>query len=294
MNTLPTLSATLLLFSLVACSSCSSNGPETQTSNNTETTETNATDTPSSADGEGTTSEPTGTDGTDSENTTDESTISDDGSSSGLNEEIDGASGADNNEEQVTSTDDQDSTLVQFQSSVKLLVSQSLLALNQSLSSGELLSPQQEDCLGSFDPALGQPLLAINCEQPLAISNVPIYAKIAAFNNTTECIADIQNNTASNCSVAIAELTVNTLWTTPPTEPGQPERPQPEAGAFIQYNIEQHRLAIENLPAALTGVFRCEYDLISGVPTTNNAVANCETQLARINRLIDSHLTSAN
>lgn len=183
--------------------------------------------------------------------------------------------------------------LGQLQIRINALVGRSLLTLNQQLSQGELLSAQEELCLGSYDPAIGEPLLAINCERPLSVGNVPIFATTAAFENTGNCIASLQNNNVENCLVSVADLTVNTLWVIPPTDTGQPERPRPTPGASIQYNIEQGVLSLDNLPAALAGVFHCEYSLNSGSAEGSSAGSNCESHLSRINALIDDHLLNA-
>lgn len=278
------LAPTIVIFlSLAACSSSSSNNePDPESSTNTVPAEVN----PPSQDPITLTSN---------------NTNMDDGSTNtvvnGVDELIQNDPEGDTNNSIAQTTQlliNPDTSFGQLQLRVVRLAGNSLQALNQALNQGELLTAQQNNCIGAFDPALGEPLLAINCEQALSVSNVPIFAMVAELNNTPECATDLQNNAAENCSAVRAELTVNTLWITPQTLPGQPARPQPKAGASIQYDIEQDRLVVTNLSTALAGTFRCEYSISTGSPVDSSLTSNCDEQFARINDLIDEHLASAN
>lgn len=185
-----------------------------------------------------------------------------------------------------------ESNLGQLQARVQTLASNALLELNRSLNQGEMFHPQENQCMGAFDPALGEPLLTIDCEQPLSVDNVPIYLKSAVLENTTTCKSRLQNNNVDDCSVVQADLTVNTLWYVAPANPGQPQRPQPKAGTRIQYNTEQNLLSFENLPAALSGYFNCEYDLNTGNTDGSNGSTNCDQQAGRIVELIDAQVAT--
>jgi len=185
-----------------------------------------------------------------------------------------------------------DSGFAQLESRVQLLAGATLLDLNQSLNQGELFSAQEDECLGSFEPALGQPILQINCAQPLSVDNSPIFMSFATVSDTAQCRASLQNNNLDECAIAQAELTVNTLWFVPPAAPGQPERPQPKAGAKITMGIVPDRLTLENLVAALSGFFSCEYDTTTAEPAGSSVAANCEDEALRISALIDEHLAN--
>ncbi len=188
---------------------------------------------------------------------------------------------------------DTDSGLGQLHDRIRLLARTSLTELNTKLSQGELLSPQENECLGPFDPALGEPLLNIDCLQALSVSNSPIYIGIASLTDTPLCRDSILNNQADGCELQRAELTVNTLWFVPEAAPGQPERPQPKAGAYIAFDIVPNQFSLRNLDAAVSGVFNCEFDLLDGALSASSPSANCDDQARRVSGLIDEHLANS-
>ncbi len=337
--------AFLLFITLSACSSGSSNEPDSTTSTNTvppanSTTDAGTSTGPSNdqptnagdintSDGEtggtdtneGVNNEGVNTDGiaNESDDTSDagetndgsgsenngssdsDNTAETDGSndSDGVEDSSTGNNTDDSNEIEITDTNngsntepaiDPDSALGQLQYRIKKLNGRTLIALNQSLSQGEMLSEQQEQCLGTYDPAIGDPLLAIDCEQPLATGEVPIFSSIASFSDTPECRASLQNANADACSIDQAEMTINPIFTVPET--GRPLLKQ--AGAMLSYNIEQDRLVLENLTPALGGMFFCEYDLTNGNAIDGDPGGNCYNQVNRICDLIDEHLAIEN
>jgi len=177
----------------------------------------------------------------------------------------------------------------QIQTRINNLTGRALLALNQSLSQGEMLTAQQEQCLGTYDPAIGEPLLSIDCEQPLATGEVAIFASVASLIDTPECRGCLIDGNADACDVDQAEFLVRTIFTQPETG-----LPQPNSGATLSYNIVPDRLIIENLEPALTGTFFCEYELSTGNAVGGDPGGNCDSQLTRIADLIDEHLAVEN
>lgn len=257
MKILSLLPAAVLVLSLAACSTGSSNDPEPETSTNTEPAETNqVVDEVAQAD------DPTGD--------------------------------ADTATQPAMPVINPDSSLGQLIGRVQLLAGSALLDLNQSLNQGELLSEQENECVGAYDPALGEPLLNIDCAQPLAVNEVPLYLSKASLADSSACRAGLQNNSANDCTVVSANLTISTLWYIPPTAEGQPERPRPKAGALVNYDSEQGRLSFENLEAATSGVFQCEYDLNLNLELfgATDVIWQCGQQLELLVLLIDEHLAS--
>jgi len=292
----------LLLASLAALTACSdsgssdsgsSNEPDLTTSTNTEPPENNTTDdgassgpsddqpttagnTDAASGGDGDTDVNGSNGGTDSDSSSDAGSGSD---SAGGGDTTSGSgntdtSGGDTGE---THTDDADpvinpdSSLGQLQSRIKFLTGRTLIALNQSLSQGEMLSAQQEQCLGTYDPAIGEPLLSIDCDQPLATGEVPIFASVASLQDTPECRASLQNANADDCAIDQAQLSAKPIFTVPET--GRPQLKQ--AGATLSYNIMQDRLTLENLDPPLSGTFFCEYDLTNGNAVGGDPGGNC-------------------
>ncbi len=187
---------------------------------------------------------------------------------------------------------DPSSSFGQFQNRIQQLTARTLIALNRSLSQGEFLTEQQDQCLGAYDPAIGDPLLSIECEQALATGTVPIYMRIASFENTQNCRASLLDANAEACTVDVAALNVNTVWILPEVMPGQPQRPQPIVGATIEYNVEPNVVVLENLEQNLSGRFYCEFDATTGEPITSDQIGDCDSQLTKITNLIDQHLSN--
>lgn len=295
MNILSFMPAAMLLLSITACSSGSSTAPTEQTSTNLVPADTNVGTSdqiePSENQSDNTASSDNDTSDTTNAMPSEDATGNEDGTDTLA--ETDGTTESEGNDTNETgSTINPESSLGQLQSRIQSLTGSAIADLNTTLNQGEMLSLQENECVGSFDPALGEPLLTINCEEPLAVNNVLIYLTSALLEDSTACRSDLQNNNADNCVVVKADLTVNTLFVIPPTAQGQPERPIPKAGAKMSFDAAAGVLSFQNLPAALAGVFMCEYDLNSGDVVSSSNSANCDQQANAISELIDEHLAN--
>jgi len=243
----------------------------------------------SDGSGGGDTGSGSGTDSTGNDSDGSNTDTAGDTTDGGSSDTDGGTSGAGNGGDSNPSIDPE-SSLGQLQSRVNELAGRSLVALNQSLSQGEMLTAQQDKCLGTYDPGIGEPLLSINCERALSIDGVPIYAAIASLKDTPECRASLQNGNADACVADQASISANALFTRP--DNGTPRLKF--AGAAISYNIVQDRLIVENLEKPRRGIFRCEYNLTNGNEVTGNPGVNCDNQLNTIRDLIDEHLSKEN
>lgn len=171
--------------------------------------------------------------------------------------------------------------------SIKRTSAIALIDLNSRLRGGQDLTVQQEECLGSYDPALGEALLAIDCAVPLATGDVAIYVTRAAFVDTAGCHMAMLNDDAGPCTLATARITVPTQFET--AAPG--ELPRPVPGAEITYQLDAASLILQNNPSSLTGYFRCEIDLSSGLPIANdNQPGNCSADISRVRERLDALL----
>jgi len=181
-----------------------------------------------------------------------------------------------------------DSDLGLLLQAIKRTAAAPIVDLNQRLRGGEELSMQQNDCLGTYDPAIGEALLAIDCEAPLATGNPPVFVSSAGFNDTPECHMAMLNDDVEPCVLARSRLSIRTLFNNPS---GQ-DLPQPEAGAEVSYRLEgSERLVLENNESSLTGTFYCEVDLLTGEPATGtDRPSNCPNELVRVRELLDSAL----
>ncbi len=158
-------------------------------------------------------------------------------------------------------------------------VSRTVLDLNGRLAEGTELTPQQDVCLGAYDPALGEQLLGVSCEQPLATGDVAMYVERASFYDTSACHAAIAEGSSTPCVLQQARINIPTQWIIPElpadSPPGTPQRPQPIAGMEIYYAIDDTFLRIENTESALTGFFRCDLDLADQQATTQIPGQSC-------------------
>jgi len=258
MKILSLISLTVLLFSLAACSSGGSTG--TEGTNNAGTTDSTGTDAELGSD----------TGGTDSS-----------GSPSSGNgpEEDDPIPVAEK--------------MIPIHDRLFDLTFRTLSGFNKILSSGESLTADQQECIADYDPALGNVVLLVDCAQPQSVDMAPLFANRAALLDTPDCQSSMAMGQPGSCILGDAIFTVNTLWFIPATNPGQPERPQPKAGAFLDYNAITNQLLIESLPDALSGNFSCTFNVATGTLVESSGFADCENELPRLVSLIDEHLSQA-
>ncbi len=151
--------------------------------------------------------------------------------------------------------------------------SRTIIDLSQRLSEGAELTEQQNDCLGTYDPAVGETLLSISCEPALATGDIPLYVGETAFYDTEACNASLFSGSSADCQLQRASISILTDWITP--EPPQ-RRPQPIAGMEIYYAIDNTILRIENTEDMLTGAFRCDIELSSGQASSPLTGQSCD------------------
>jgi hypothetical protein len=169
-------------------------------------------------------------------------------------------------------------------------VARTILDLNKRLGDGIPLTDQQESCLGSYDPAAGQQLLMIDCADPLATGDVPIFVEQASYYDTPECNAAIFNGEISDCFLKTARLSIPLRWITPERPAGTPDsapnRPQPLAGIEVFYAINNStnlRIASNEADEVLTGRFLCDINLLNNQTTSTNQTCAGTINLAANN-----------
>lgn len=166
------------------------------------------------------------------------------------------------------------------------IVAETILTLDELMTSGTTLSDQQNTCLGAFDPAFGQRLLAIDCdpERPLASNIRPVYVGAASLHETDVCLRALSESRVDDCVVRAAEVFVFTQFGSATF----PQRPSPLSGTGVEirYAIDGQTLTLENDDDALNGRFRCEFDLTSGEALTpddcNDVLGSIVDRLAQL------------
>ncbi|MFK7853456.1 MAG: hypothetical protein AB8B79_05050 [Granulosicoccus sp.] len=160
--------------------------------------------------------------------------------------------------------------------------SRTILGLSQLLSEGADLSDQQSECLGAYDPGLGETLTAVSCERPLATGDIALYVGEAAFFNTSACRSSLFNGSAMDCQLQRASVTIRTEWIIP--DPSLP--PQPIPGMQINYALEDEILRIENTEDMLSGAFRCDIQLTTAQVDMSLGAQSCDSLIeSAANRL---------
>jgi len=171
-----------------------------------------------------------------------------------------------------------DSSAARVFNSLTAVVGNTVVDLNRRLSSGIELTPQQNDCLGTFDPAFGESLLAVDCVRALATGGVRIYVAKGAFYSTNACRSSIAEERIDNCIVRLAAMSIRNDFDEP-TPPALP-RPLPGTGVEIEYRIEENVLRVTSDEDALRGRFSCTIGAGSGDVTTLDA--DCENRMAEV------------
>ncbi|MFT5894210.1 MAG: hypothetical protein ACI8VW_001077 [bacterium] len=156
-------------------------------------------------------------------------------------------------------------------------IARTILDLNASLRGGINLTAEQDTCLGSYDPAAGQQLLAINCIDPLTTGGVLIYVEQASYYDTAECHAAIFNGEIGDCFLKSAHLSIPVQWFTPErpadSPANAPNRPQPLAGIEVFYAINNStnlRIESNEDEEVLTGRFQCDINLLTNETSATN------------------------
>jgi len=283
---LQTAVLSLLIISLAACSSGSSEITPDQASTNTVPGK-KADDATDGAEGSNDGGESAEKDAGSGDNKTDNGTENQE-SNTGNESQEDGNNNAGSddpaNPAAAITTDSDAGRLIER---INYLSQRTVLGLSQALSQGELLTDQQQNCLGSFEPANGNQLLSVKCDVPLATGDVPLYSALAVLADTPQCRDSLLSGAEDGCYALQADITVSTLWRVP--ESG---RPIPEPGGYLRYNVaDSGRLILENLPERFAGNFYCELDLSTGEWINTERPGNCNLDIAVLYDLINDHLS---
>ncbi len=166
---------------------------------------------------------------------------------------------------------------------IQSLSAQALVTLNQTLRQGEALTDQQTTCIGDFEPALGNALLELACDQPYAATAVPIYVSSVRTSESNECAMGMLNDEFAKCELVVATLELPLLWSSTENSADSftPERPQPTDPVQITFNGEDNRLTLENPPGGITIPVHCDYDTTTGLAlaSSESSISDCEDYL---------------
>lgn len=167
--------------------------------------------------------------------------------------------------------------------------SRTILGLSQLLSEGADLSEQQSDCLGTYDPGLGETLTAVSCERPLATGDIALYVGEAAFYNTSACRSSLFEGSTIDCQLQRASVTIRTEWIIP--DPSLP--PQPIPGMQINYALEDPILRIENTEDMLSGAFRCDIQLSTAQANISLGAQSCDSLIENAAQRLETLLAGS-
>ena len=176
---------------------------------------------------------------------------------------------------------------------VRLAASDPVNTINSTLLTGATLTPAQNDCLGTFDPAIGEQLTQIDCapfDTSVSVFDSELQAIAVTLDPSFDCQASLLEGQTDNCTLSSADLLLPVIWV--PIEnpaPSQIGTVTPIDGARFEFNLEGNgRLIFENV-SNIFPAFRCEVDINGGfLVETDQRRGNCEAETSRlINQLFD-------
>lgn len=142
-------------------------------------------------------------------------------------------------------------------------------SLNQQISSGTALSDELTLCSDSYDPALGQPLLAFDCAQ-----------RNGKLIPSQYCLDQAANGAAQNCALESASLALPLAWTVPDQNDENSVRPLPLLGATISYTAGQLRIDTpEQVGNAAT---TCVFELGNNANLASGESLNCSARVIEL------------
>jgi len=174
---------------------------------------------------------------------------------------------------------------------VRLAAADPVNTINGNLTSGVALTQEQNECLGTFDPAVGEQLTQIDCgpfDTSVSVFESDLQAIAVTLDPSAECQASLLQGLTDNCILSDANLLLPIDWVAIENpSPGQIATLTPIDGARFEYNLqEEGRLIFESVSDLFTR-FRCEVDISGGfLVDTESSQGNCEAETSRlINRL---------
>ncbi|MFK8082525.1 MAG: hypothetical protein AB8B97_19780 [Granulosicoccus sp.] len=156
---------------------------------------------------------------------------------------------------------------------LKQQASLTLLSLNQRISEGVELSELENECLGSYEEGLGQPLTRIDCGNNSLVTEAnPMAIGQTAFYDTAECQASLFDGNSDDC--ILQQMTLEIPAAFDGSSGGAPRLLYP--GAEVAYAIDGTSLKLENNRDALQGQFSCEIDLETAQTANADGGNNCD------------------
>ena len=170
---------------------------------------------------------------------------------------------------------------------VRLAGADPVNTINSNLASGVTLTQAQNDCLGTFDPAVGEQLTQIDCapfDTSVSVFDTELQAIAVSLAPSSECEASLLTGQTDNCMLSSADLLLPIIWI--PIEnpsPGQIATVTPIDGGRFLYNLEQDgRLIFESVGNTFVP-FRCVVDIDGGfLVETEESLGNCEAETSRL------------
>ena len=176
---------------------------------------------------------------------------------------------------------------------IRLAVGDPLLALNARLSGGEFLDTDENNCLGTFDPATGQQLTQLNCaanETSLSVYASDLQLISGQFSDSADCQSAISEGNVNACRLESASMLLPIVWIPAANPaPSQIGTVFPLQGAGFEYNLSADGILVIQNMSALFQPFHCEINIDSGsLITTDATVGNCRSEVSRLTgRLFD-------
>jgi len=114
-------------------------------------------------------------------------------------------------DESTTNRINPDSSAGKLVDSLFSVASISILDINEKLSTGQTLNDTEQACLADYDPALGEPITALQCSKPLSLDPSGVMKLYeATFQTSDNCRVNLMETSATACDLHSMALTLNT------------------------------------------------------------------------------------
>jgi len=195
---------------------------------------------------------------------------------------------------------------------IRLMAGAGVIQISDKLAGGIQLESNEEICLGSYDPAVGETLTELRCDERMLVGNSILQLQSASFNPTMECGQSISVAQLHDCQLQFAEMVIPIQWVVPAEAP---KLLQAEASATASDNQatnawQESQFRIANIsPIAgikfdfdrlerdqltltstsnITGSFDCVIEISTAGLLSSQSSGNCQREIATaINRLFE-------
>ena len=176
------------------------------------------------------------------------------------------------------------SPIALFLEEIRLAAGDRVIEINQRFAGGENISPEENACLGTFEPGLGLQATALDCtdaDSGLLIYESDLILQQVELLDTDACQLSLSISALDNCLLQQASMLLPVIWV--PIEnpaPSQIGTIRPLQDADIQYNTNNDGILQVSGRSNVFPPLFCEIDITTNaLLTTDRTLGNCRSQI---------------